>query len=54
LPDLHRGIDIREGGARAVYEQLADDIAVALRGANARVPKKRASIGLVAKKESAA
>ena len=27
LPDLYSGIYMREGGARAVYEQLADDIA---------------------------
>ena len=27
LPDLHSGIYIREGGARAAYEQLADEIA---------------------------
>jgi DNA-binding transcriptional LysR family regulator len=29
LPDLYSGIYVREGGARAVYEQLADDIAAA-------------------------
>ena len=27
LPDLYSGIYIREGGARPIYEQLADDIA---------------------------
>jgi DNA-binding transcriptional LysR family regulator len=27
LPDLHAGIYVREGGARAIYEQLADEIA---------------------------
>jgi DNA-binding transcriptional LysR family regulator len=27
LPDLYSGIYVREGGARAIYEQLADDIA---------------------------
>lgn len=27
LPDLYSGIYVREGGARAVYEQLADEIA---------------------------
>jgi hypothetical protein len=27
LADLYSGVDVREGGARAVYEQLADDIA---------------------------
>ena len=29
LPDLYSGIYVREGGARAIYEQLADDIAAA-------------------------
>ena len=29
LPDLYSGIYIREGGARAIYEQLADEIAAA-------------------------
>jgi DNA-binding transcriptional LysR family regulator len=32
LPPLYCGIFVREGGARAAYEQLADDIAVALGG----------------------
>ncbi|HTT49239.1 MAG TPA: LysR family transcriptional regulator [Pseudolabrys sp.] len=27
LPDLYSGIYVREGGARAIYEELADDIA---------------------------
>jgi hypothetical protein len=27
LPDLYSGIYVREGGARAIYETLADDIA---------------------------
>jgi DNA-binding transcriptional LysR family regulator len=27
LPDLYSGIYVREGGARAIYEQLADEIA---------------------------
>jgi len=31
LPDLYCGVYVREGGARAAYEQLADEIAVALR-----------------------
>lgn len=31
LPDLYSGVYIREGGARAAYEQLADEIAVVLR-----------------------
>ena len=30
LPDLYSGVYIREGGARAVYEQLADEIAETL------------------------
>ena len=30
LPDLYRGIYVREGGPRAVYEQLADTIAAAM------------------------
>lgn len=28
LPDLYSGIYVREGGARAIYEQLADEIAM--------------------------
>lgn len=30
LPDLYSGIYIREGGTRAVYEQLADEISAAI------------------------
>jgi DNA-binding transcriptional LysR family regulator len=30
LPNLYGGIFVREGGARAAYEQLADDIAAAI------------------------
>lgn len=30
LPDLYSGVYVREGGARAAYEQLADEIAEAL------------------------
>jgi hypothetical protein len=30
LPDLYSGIYVREGGARAVYEELADAIAAVL------------------------
>ncbi len=30
LPDLYSGIYIREGGARIIYEQLADDICAAV------------------------
>jgi DNA-binding transcriptional LysR family regulator len=38
LPDLYCGVHIRETGERAAYEQLADDIAVALNPL-ARAPK---------------
>lgn len=42
LPDLHSGVYIREGGARAAYEQLADEITEALNprhtGARGLVP----------------
>lgn len=54
LPDLYRGIYIREGGARAVYEQLADDIAAALRGSTAAASKKVAPFGLLRNGTSAA
>ena len=30
LPDIYSGIYVREGGVRLAYEQLADDIAVAI------------------------
>ena len=30
LPDLYSGIYVREGGARAIYEQLADEIAAVI------------------------
>ena len=33
LPDLYSGIYVREGGARAAYEQLADEIAEAISAA---------------------
>jgi DNA-binding transcriptional LysR family regulator len=35
LPDLYSGIYIREGGARAAYEQLADEIAVVIHAPSA-------------------
>jgi DNA-binding transcriptional LysR family regulator len=54
LPDLYRGIYIREGGARAAYEQLADDIARALSEKVAAGLKKLGSLGLVHKATSAA
>ena len=39
LPDLYTAIYIREGGARAAYEQLADEIAAALNAPPASEPK---------------
>ena len=45
LPDLYRGVYIREGGARAVYQKLAGDIAEALSDLWAIAPKKLASFG---------
>ena len=36
LPDLYRGIYVREGGARAAYEQLADEMAARPAGAVGR------------------
>lgn len=54
LPDLYRGIYIREGGARAVYEQLAVDIAAALRGSNTITSTKIKTFGLVQNETSAA
>ena len=39
LPDLYSGIYIREGGARAAYEQLADEIVETLNGPQTGMPK---------------
>jgi len=39
LPDLYSGIYVREGGARAAYEQLADEIAEAITSARPGVRK---------------
>ena len=39
LPDLYCGLHVREGGARAAYEQLADEIIVALQAAPVGAPK---------------
>ncbi len=39
LPDLHSGIFIREGGARAAYEQLADEIVEVLNPQPTATPK---------------
>jgi len=38
LPDLYSGVYVREGGERAAYEQLADDICETLYGAERRTP----------------
>jgi DNA-binding transcriptional LysR family regulator len=54
LPELYRGVYVREGGAAAVYEQLAEDISAVLRGATGNAPKKRASFGLMLNEDSAA
>lgn len=58
LPDLYSGIYIREGGARAIYEQLADEIAamvLALGKASDKMPNKLiGSIESGRKKNSAA
>ena len=46
LPELYNGVYIREGGARAAYEQLADEIAETLTQ-RAGAPKLVPSIGKV-------
>ncbi len=38
LPDLYSGIFVREGGPRAAYEQLADEIAEALNAPQPKMP----------------
>lgn len=54
LPELYSGIYIREGGPRVIYEQLADDIAVAIFGPAESVPKLHASVATARKANSAA
>jgi DNA-binding transcriptional LysR family regulator len=39
LPDLYSGVCIREGGARAAYEQLADEIVETLNPPSTAAPK---------------
>ncbi len=39
LPELYTGIYVREGGARAVYEQLADEFSVVLRAPTTPAPE---------------
>ena len=46
LPDLYSGIYVREGGARAAYEQLADEIAEAISSAR---PGARKIVGVADK-----
>lgn len=45
LPDLHGGIYVREGGALAAYEQLADEIAETMYPDLTGVPKRVNGIG---------
>ena len=54
LPELYSGIYIREGGARVIYEQLADDIAAAVFEPAERVPKLLAGVATARKANSAA
>jgi len=51
LPDLHRSVYIREGGSRAAYEQLADDIATVLSG---KVSNKIPDLDRISERTSAA
>ncbi len=46
LPDLYSGVYVREGGARAIYEHLADEIAEALTAPQAGVTKFVPDIGV--------
>jgi DNA-binding transcriptional LysR family regulator len=43
LPDLYCGIFVREGGANAAYERLADDIATTVFGESATNPRQASS-----------
>jgi DNA-binding transcriptional LysR family regulator len=45
LPDLYSGVYIREGGARAVYEQLADDLIAVIHAPVTIAPKLVAASG---------
>jgi DNA-binding transcriptional LysR family regulator len=54
LPELCSGIFIREGGARVIYEQLADDIAAAVFEPTISAPKLLASVGAARKAHSVA
>ena len=54
LPDLYSGIYVREGGARPIYEQLADEIAEAIFSPGAAQANRIGSIESGRKKNSAA
>jgi len=54
LADLYCSILVREGGARAAYEQVADEIAAALRGSRARRVPRLVAGGTVRKANPAA
>jgi DNA-binding transcriptional LysR family regulator len=54
LADLYSGIYVREGGARAIYEQLADEIAVVVHAHSKTAGKMIGNIDSGRKKHSAA
>lgn len=54
LPDLYSGIYVREGGARPIYEQLADEIADAIFSPGAAQAKLISNMESGRKKNSAA
>ena len=54
LPDLYSGIYVREGGARPIYEQLADEIAEAIFSPGAAQARLIGGIESGRKKNSAA
>jgi hypothetical protein len=45
LPDLHGGVYVRESGARAAYEQLADEIAETMYPDSVAVPRSLRAFG---------
>jgi DNA-binding transcriptional LysR family regulator len=45
LPDLHTGIYVREGGARVIYEQLADEIAMTMAPVQSDTPELMPALG---------
>lgn len=45
LPDLHGGVYVREGGARAAYEQLADEIAETMYPDSVAAPRSLRAFG---------